>query len=180
MLQSLVFHQSSQTTWFKTCLSFHLNIIVGDFNLEFSWSTFIAGNTSNPKRTFLSTGLKRSPTRLPLTVLWLWVSHPCYFNLNYCIGSFNSFSRKNFSEGGFTNPPVANAIKRLQACIYKSLNTGLFKKAFVAASVDKINIIMLFSSSTLYLKVKKDMNLFNLTRLVATNNFNSSPVITVL
>ena len=41
--------------------------------------------------------------------------------------------------------PLANAIKVLQACIYKSLNTGLFLKPFVATSVANFNNIMLFS-----------------------------------
>ena len=51
-------------------------------------------------------------------------------------------------------PSVANAINVLQTCIYKSANTGLFFKQFVAASVADFNNIMLLGKSNSYLKVK--------------------------
>ena len=41
--------------------------------------------------------------------------------------------------------PVANAIKLLQACIYKSVNTGLFLKSLVATSIVKFMLLMLDS-----------------------------------
>ena len=40
-------------------------------------------------------------------------------------------------------PPVANAIKLLQACIYKSVNTGLFLTSLVATSIVKFMLLML-------------------------------------
>ena len=40
--------------------------------------------------------------------------------------------------------PVVNAMKVLQACIYKSIKTGLFSKPFVATSGVYFKIIMLF------------------------------------
>ena len=42
-------------------------------------------------------------------------------------------------------PPVANAIKLLQACIYKSVNTGLFLTTSVAISIVKFMLLMLDS-----------------------------------
>ena len=41
--------------------------------------------------------------------------------------------------------PVANAIKLLQACIYKSVNTGLFLTSLVATSIAKFLLLMLDS-----------------------------------
>ena len=38
---------------------------------------------------------------------------------------------------------VADAMKGLQACIYKSANTGLFLNALAAASIVKFNVLML-------------------------------------
>ena len=42
--------------------------------------------------------------------------------------------------------PVANAINILQACIYKSVKTGLFLKAIIASHVVKFNMLMLVSN----------------------------------
>ena len=42
--------------------------------------------------------------------------------------------------------------------LVKSINSGLFFKSFVATIVAKLTIIMLFSYSALYLKVKSSMN----------------------
>ena len=41
--------------------------------------------------------------------------------------------------------PVANAIKLLQACIYKSVNTGLFLTSLVATSTVKYMLLILGS-----------------------------------
>ena len=38
---------------------------------------------------------------------------------------------------------VANAINVLQACIYKSVKTGLFLKSLIAPRVAKFNMLML-------------------------------------
>ena len=35
----------------------------------------------------------------------------------------------------FLDPPVSNAIKLLQACIYRPVNTGIFLKSSVAISI---------------------------------------------
>ena len=42
-----------------------------------------------------------------------------------------------------TLEPVANVIKFLQACIYKSVNTGLFLSSLVATSIVKFILLML-------------------------------------
>ena len=42
-----------------------------------------------------------------------------------------------------TPQPVANAIKLLQAYIYKSVNTGLFLTSLVATSIVKFMLLML-------------------------------------
>ena len=41
--------------------------------------------------------------------------------------------------------PVANAIKLLQTCIYKSVNTGLFLISLVATIIVKFMLLMLDS-----------------------------------
>ena len=56
------------------------------------------------------------------------------------------------------------------------MNTGLFLKSFVAASVADFNKIMHVSLSTSYLKVKTRMSLLYLTKLVATSNLEIGPV----
>ena len=38
--------------------------------------------------------------------------------------------------------PVTNALNVLQACIYKSVKTGLFLKSIIAPRVVKFNILM--------------------------------------
>ena len=42
-------------------------------------------------------------------------------------------------------PPVTNALKILQACIYKYVNTGLFWKSPLAPSIVKLNVVMIDS-----------------------------------
>ena len=42
-------------------------------------------------------------------------------------------------------PSVANAIKLLQACFYKSVNTGLFLTSLSATSIAKFILLMLHS-----------------------------------
>ena len=51
----------------------------------------------------------------------------------------------------------------LQACIYKSVKTGLFLKSFVATSVFLFNIVVLFCQTTWYLKVKTSISILSLT-----------------
>ena len=58
-------------------------------------------------------------------------------------------------------PPVANAIKLLQACIYKSVNTGLFLTSLVATKIVKLMLLMLDSRSIWYLKVITSINIWN-------------------
>ena len=41
--------------------------------------------------------------------------------------------------------PVPNAINILQACIYKSVSTGLFLISFLAPSIVKLNVGMINS-----------------------------------
>ena len=41
--------------------------------------------------------------------------------------------------------PGPNAINILQACIYKSVNTGLFLKSLLAPSIVKLNVAMIDS-----------------------------------
>ena len=61
---------------------------------------------------------------------------------------------------GFIHP-VANAIKLLQACIYKSVNTGLILISLVATSIVKFILLMLDRWSIRYLKVKTSINVWN-------------------
>ena len=42
-------------------------------------------------------------------------------------------------------PTVSNAIKLLQACIYRSVNTGLFLTSLVATNIAKFMLLMLDS-----------------------------------
>ena len=51
-----------------------------------------------------------------------------------------------------TRQPVANAINVLQACVYKSVNTGLFLKPLVAKSFNKLMHIFSFKYKVLKLK----------------------------
>ena len=53
----------------------------------------------------------------------------------------------SFTRGKPSTPAVANAIKLLQACIYKSVNIGLFSTTLVAVatSIFKIMFLMLDS-----------------------------------
>ena len=47
--------------------------------------------------------------------------------------------------------PVANAIKLLQACFYKSVNTGLFLTSLVATGIVKYMLLIFDSLSIWYL-----------------------------
>ena len=76
--------------------------------------------------------------------------------------------------------PVANAIKVLMACIYKSVNIGLFLKSPVAASIFKFVFLLLESLSALYVKVNTIKSVMNLTILAATSDFKNTPVFTDL
>ena len=49
------------------------------------------------------------------------------------------------SNQGPPAPVVANAIKFLQACIYKSVNTGQFLTSLVTTSIAKFILLMLDS-----------------------------------
>ena len=74
-------------------------------------------------------------------------------------------------------PPVANAIKLLQACIYKSVKTGLFLTSLVATSVVKFMLLMNVSRSIWYLEVKTSINMWNYTILMVTDDVKNSPVL---
>ena len=77
-------------------------------------------------------------------------------------------------------PPVANAIKLLQACIYKSVNKGLFLTPSVAISIVKFQTLMIvFTFKYLILHLSSISNM-NLTILVATSDVKNSPVFTDL
>ena len=77
-------------------------------------------------------------------------------------------------------PPVPNAIKLLQACIYKSVNTGLFLISLVATCIVKFTMLMLDSESIWYLTLKTSINIWNQAKIVATDYVKKSPVFTDL
>ena len=76
--------------------------------------------------------------------------------------------------------PVENAIKVLMACIYKSVNTGLFLKSPVAASIFKFVFLLLESLSALYVKANTITSVKNLSTLAGTSDFKNCPVFTHL
>ena len=61
----------------------------------------------------------------------------------------------------FYGRPAANAIKLLQACIYKSVITGLFLTSFIAISIAKFMLLMLDSLSIWDLKLNTSINRCN-------------------
>ena len=56
---------------------------------------------------------------------------------------------------------VAKAIKLLQACIYKYVNTGQFLTPLVSTSNVKNMVLMLNRQPIWYLKVKTSINIWN-------------------
>ena len=56
--------------------------------------------------------------------------------------------------------PVPNAIKLLQACIFKSVNTDTLT-TLVATCIVKFTMLMLNSKSNWYLKLKTSINIWN-------------------
>ena len=78
----------------------------------------------------------------------------------------------------FLRCPVPNAIKLLQACIYKSVKTGLFLTSLVATCIVKFTMLMLDSESIRYWTLKTSIKMGNLAILVATSNVKNSPVFT--
>ena len=76
--------------------------------------------------------------------------------------------------------PVVNAIKVLQACIYKSVKTGLFLTSLPTTSIVKFMMLLLESLGIWYLKVKASINEWNKTILVATDDVKNTPVFTDL
>ena len=69
---------------------------------------------------------------------------------------------------------AANAVKLLQACTYKSVNTGLFLTSLVATIIVKLNMLILVF--TLYYKVLQLLSITktNITILLATNQLKNS------
>ena len=84
-----------------------------------------------------------------------------YIWLNYC--------QKNLSELGLKY--VANTMKGLHACNYKSVKTGLFFNWLVDKSIVKFIQLMLKSWSIFYKKVKTSICILNITMLVAAFAF---------
>ena len=66
---------------------------------------------------------------------------------------------------------AANAVKLLQACIYKFVNTGLLLTSLVATSIVKFK--MLIFVFTLYYKVLQLLSI-TITILLATNQLKNS------
>ena len=66
--------------------------------------------------------------------------------------------------------PVANAIKLLQACIYKSVNIGLFSMTSVAIRIVKFHMLMLVFIFKYQILQLSSISNMNLTILVTTND----------
>ena len=64
--------------------------------------------------------------------------------------------------------------------MYKSVNTGPFKKSLVNTSIVKFIMLILDSFSTLFIKVKRSVSILNLTVLAVTCDFSNTLVITGL
>ena len=78
-------------------------------------------------------------------------------------------------------PPVTNAINVLQACIYKSVKTGLYLKSIVDPHVVKFIMLMPVFTINYQVLEQKSMVLWNQTTLfAATNYFRNRPVSTDL
>ena len=71
----------------------------------------------------------------------------------------------------FELQPVANAINVLQACIYKSVNIGLFLKSLVATNLVKFNKRMLVFTLKYEVLELTNMILLKSATLAATNYF---------
>ena len=76
--------------------------------------------------------------------------------------------------------PVANATKLLQACIYKSVNAGLFLTTSVAVRIVKFHMLKLVFTFKYQILQLSSISNMNLTILVATNDVKNSPVFTDL
>ena len=79
---------------------------------------------------------KCSASRIPFMTIASLVEMHLFEGLDLC------YKGKLVRKRRISKEPVTNAIKILQACIHKSVNTGLFLKSIIAPHVVKFNMLM--------------------------------------